>query len=555
MKQFLFYNSFIIIFYLIFLQPLRSQEVVKVLQPNTTIGIKQYQQVNDSICRYLLTTNRSGNASNESAHYIDYYFASGKFVDNKLIDSAGYSLLPDAYDLFQLKLADGLSIVASNGFECDILVSGLICIDKTGEVKWHKEYSDFFQNGLLTGLGLVSNNIFAVISGDSTIKYYDLEGIETDISPILPVYSDIVYVNQSYYGTNDNRIYRLDDDFNVVNSHSTDSLIFFQYLGDNLFLLETLNGIETLDESLNTFTTSNLFSGIQSGTLLNGEIWLINNNGLDHLSADLSPIEFFPPEDFETMKFISTFHDTVFVASEYQGTFHSDFVIRSYLGSQVHLPVQMDISIEQLAFPEMVHVDQLPQFPEDFYLRFDSMGIEIRNRGLQTLHSCTVNCDWGTDAYCVYFQRDWKIDSLNLLPGENEWIQLGSFSTELLTLGAGPEFCYWVDFPNELTDVAPDNDVGCGIANLVVGTENPNFGNGFKIYPNPARDHITLNEPTALDCKDIYFYDLSGKLALHQLMESTSQGISITSLHSGMYTVVLKGKHSTAYSTLIVLKD
>ncbi len=183
------------------------------------------------------------------------------------------------------------------------------------------------------------------------------------------------------------------------------------------------------------------------------------------------------------------------------------------------------------------------------------MGIEIRNRGLQTLHSCTVNCDWGKDAYCVYFQRDWKIDSLNLLPGENEWIQLGSFSTELLTLGAGPEFCYWVDFPNELTDVAPDNDVGCGIANLVVGTENPNFGNGFKIYPNPARDHITLNEPTALDCKDIYFYDLSGKLALHQLMESTSQGISITSLHSGMYTVVLKGKHSTAYSTLIVLKD
>jgi hypothetical protein len=76
-----------------------------------------------------------------------------------------------------------------------------------------------------------------------------------------------------------------------------------------------------------------------------------------------------------------------------------------------------------------------------------------------------------------------------------------------------------------------------------VGTEIVEFGHGLKIYPNPAKDIITVdgfNE--SLFGEPILVRDLMGRTLIKNIINSTNQSINIDHLTAGVYTIAVKDR-------------
>lgn len=85
-------------------------------------------------------------------------------------------------------------------------------------------------------------------------------------------------------------------------------------------------------------------------------------------------------------------------------------------------------------------------------------------------------------------------------------------------------------------DTTQSGGGGGGGGNVGVGEVN---NNGLKIYPNPAKDALTIE--LADDIEEIEVYDIHGKMTLHRSIEAIkSTQISVSNLADGIYFVRIK---------------
>ncbi len=79
--------------------------------------------------------------------------------------------------------------------------------------------------------------------------------------------------------------------------------------------------------------------------------------------------------------------------------------------------------------------------------------------------------------------------------------------------------------------------------------ENEQFNN-VEIYPNPAKDFITIKNIAETDIK---IYDICGKLVIYNYLDQTNQKIDVSSLKTGIYFVTLKQDNRLIYKKIVIL--
>ncbi len=80
---------------------------------------------------------------------------------------------------------------------------------------------------------------------------------------------------------------------------------------------------------------------------------------------------------------------------------------------------------------------------------------------------------------------------------------------------------------------------------------NSNTNEIFSIYPNPAKDAVTVQLPD-VDDAEVAIYDLSGRKILQQQLVEASTNLSLPTQAPGMYTVVVStGKRQSMQKLLI----
>lgn len=72
--------------------------------------------------------------------------------------------------------------------------------------------------------------------------------------------------------------------------------------------------------------------------------------------------------------------------------------------------------------------------------------------------------------------------------------------------------------------------------------------NEFKIYPNPAKEQVTIECPESLIGQDIVMTDLNGRLILRKEITSIKESISLDSIAPGLYIIsISKNNESIVY--------
>ncbi len=105
-------------------------------------------------------------------------------------------------------------------------------------------------------------------------------------------------------------------------------------------------------------------------------------------------------------------------------------------------------------------------------------------------------------------------------------------------LGAGTNNIYLVKTNNE---------------GFVIGIEEQLEGNkSIKVYPNPAKNNITITQTEATFNK-YEIYNLNGKLVSENKIESMLQKVDLKGYAEGMYIVKLIGKEKTIFKKIVVI--
>lgn len=533
-----------------------SQEFVKSLQPTMLINFKAGYQLSDSITRYYFTSSDSKYSSHHLTYFIDHNLRANSFTTRAVLDSTQqFSALTAAYDLYHLGLPGGSSILGSNGFECDITISDLALIAEDGTTKWALTWSEIFFNEFITSIGQIKPDIIIVNTESGTPFYFNLNGIQEFFGTDPPAYFNIVLAGNYYYGTNGETIYKLDDNFQIIDTYTGDTIRFFQKVDHDLFLVATDEGIALMDTALSVVASSLSITNVLSAIKSAEHIWVIGHGGLHQVDSNLNILKTFLPEPWETMNHVSAYEDTIYVASEYNGLYHRDFVLRKYLPFDSLSSLPADIAISNMHLPDEIIREPQDNYPYIFNLRFDSLGIEIFNYGEDTIHSCIINCDWKVSYdpgfFCAYYTHEWIIDSLLLFPGESKLLQLGTFVPGPMYYGIIPTFCFWVDFPDEQPDINPVNDLLCMEGEIINHTSHVAELNKIAVYPNPVADQLTIQNESGLHINKYFIYTISGELKGTFYYQSEPLIVPVDDFVPGVYFLMVQMKNRVEYHKFI----
>ncbi|NHN27153.1 T9SS type A sorting domain-containing protein [Flavobacterium jejuense] len=108
------------------------------------------------------------------------------------------------------------------------------------------------------------------------------------------------------------------------------------------------------------------------------------------------------------------------------------------------------------------------------------------------------------------------------------------------------------DMNKELYIAAINNGTIYKITDSTLRTEDFDKS-GFSIYPNPAKETITLSNTNNIPAKSILIYDISGKKVLTKKVRETNI-INISTLAKGIYNVSIIDTNDMNYQTKLVVQ-
>jgi len=79
---------------------------------------------------------------------------------------------------------------------------------------------------------------------------------------------------------------------------------------------------------------------------------------------------------------------------------------------------------------------------------------------------------------------------------------------------------------------------------LLGGMDNPNNFTGITLYPNPASQTITMDNPLFIAIESITIYDVLGRLVLQENTKETigNHTINVSTLSAAVYMVVVESE-------------
>ena len=135
-----------------------------------------------------------------------------------------------------------------------------------------------------------------------------------------------------------------------------------------------------------------------------------------------------------------------------------------------------------------------------------------------------ISCDSGT------------IEVTDLIPGQTYFIQIwvGGSVSGRFTSSLSDEFTLNVQDTSTLSNTS------------FIASEN-----NLKLYPNPAKDEITISSNNRIDSYQIL--DVTGKIVLSNLQEQRlNYSIDVNSLSKGIYLIKIKIGNSSVIKKLLI---
>ena len=86
---------------------------------------------------------------------------------------------------------------------------------------------------------------------------------------------------------------------------------------------------------------------------------------------------------------------------------------------------------------------------------------------------------------------------------------------------------------------------------LLTSTREVNNDISLPLYPNPAKNHITI--PSAMESASYQIIDLCGKIILSGVINQTNK-ISVSVLKTGIYIVRVNQSNGTTFSEKLIIR-
>lgn len=110
--------------------------------------------------------------------------------------------------------------------------------------------------------------------------------------------------------------------------------------------------------------------------------------------------------------------------------------------------------------------------------------------------------------------------------------------------------------PNLTREVLPDQIIGrAKITQTTTETEiAPKLNSNIRVYPNPAKDHITIESNTEISAGIATIYNLSGQRLLESQLNTTNTEINTSSLNEGVYIIQVADANNIVEKKKIVIR-
>lgn len=89
------------------------------------------------------------------------------------------------------------------------------------------------------------------------------------------------------------------------------------------------------------------------------------------------------------------------------------------------------------------------------------------------------------------------------------------------------------------------------VVNFTLGNEEFNI-DSFKIYPNPAKNHVTVELPAPLSEANVVLYDVSGRKVLETKVTLENSQLETSALLAGTYFMSIKTSEGVGTKSLVI---
>lgn len=165
-----------------------------------------------------------------------------------------------------------------------------------------------------------------------------------------------------------------------------------------------------------------------------------------------------------------------------------------------------------------------------------NVDVLVKNFGTNELNSVRItHIQGGGICEVGYYQN--LFDSLNIMPGDSLWINLGWAGGDYNYFGNDSvryNFCAFTSDVNKLADLNVDNDDVCKEFVYVTTeiAENASKKTVFNVYPNPATNTLNFE---GVNLSDVEIYNVEGRLV--KQVVKPKQAVRITELLPGYYYI------------------
>lgn len=390
--------------------------------------------------------------------------------------------------------------------------------------------------------GGYSNSLFGFdTNGEQLLWESDWEGQSID---------NIINIDENVVVFCDSQLYMVDDAGNPVDSLSYGSppvdVSVFQ--GKNVLLLWE-DSVYTLDITPQLESLIAVDDEIENATRIlvrNEYIYIWFNSILKEYTSDFELVE---STDFEILPYfinadmqindseICLVGDKSFdVIPVSNGGFYRSGAFALYSLSESSQEFDADVAIRHLELTTFT-ASQTNEDPPLFNLYAEVSGYVV-NTGNEEVQSVNINFLGDQGIACGIEAERLQLSEINLSPGDSvPFVMdgLNYISVYISDSTGAVNFCVFASAPSGLYDRDETNDTGCVTGDFGVGIKE-SFRGISSIYPNPARDQVTIYFSEANSSNTLQVFDATGRqIDEFSIIRQNQLELNIADWNMGLY--------------------
>jgi hypothetical protein len=379
----------------------------------------------------------------------------------------------------------------------------ILRFDTNGVVVWEKFYDLFFLKQVL----FLENEEFAMRTHDKVLIASPMGEIKETLE-VENTLNDMVYLDQKLYMISNNEVFSWN-----INTLKRESILLNN---DELHFNLVLN-------------------------VINDSLWVLSGDKemvyVTNVFSDKQETYKFSLPEFEIIKFFVTGNEIIMVGNTIQQqmaliAFSREETEPEFDWADIEL-VDFEINNFESSFWELP--DDWPIFDVLYY----TTQITLKNNGSDTIISFGIQSDrnGGFEPGSSYFYE--YLDDLTILPGQTVEVNFDDGIFLYDTDQIQPyKLCYQVMAPNGRFEKNINNNLLCKTYDFT-NINNVNADDGWRVYPNPATNHITLEAPELSPTK-YQIFSADGRMILSGEFDHKTQTLNTSHLPVGIYIIKLQ---------------